>query len=57
MGKHKFPTLAVGLLVVGVLWLLTELEVLMINVPWIPIILIVVSLGMVLNRYFHKQSY
>lgn len=47
----KFPTLAVILLVFAVMWLLNELEYITVNIPWIPIILIIVAVGMILNRY------
>jgi len=49
--KTKFPMLAVILLVVGLLWLLNELKVLVINVPWVPLILVIAAIGMIVNRY------
>jgi hypothetical protein len=49
--KRKFPTFAVILLVVGLIWLLNELEVISINIPWIPAVLVIVAIGMILNRY------
>jgi hypothetical protein len=49
--KRKFPVLAIILLLVGVLWLLTELNVITIPIPWIPVVLIVIALGMIINRY------
>lgn len=50
--KPKFPTFAVILLTVGVLWLLNEINVLPLkNVPWIPVVLIIVAIGMIINRY------
>ncbi|MDD5192926.1 MAG: hypothetical protein PHH54_03005 [Candidatus Nanoarchaeia archaeon] len=51
MAKIKFPTLAVILLIVGLAWLLSELGYLTINVPWIPVILIVIAIAMIVNRY------
>jgi len=48
---RKFPMLATILLVVGVIWLLTELKVISIPIPWIPVVLIVIALGMIINRY------
>lgn len=47
----KFPTLASILLAVGVIWLLQELNVLTINVPWIPVVLIIVAIGLIINRF------
>ncbi len=49
--KRKFPTFAVILLVVGFIWLLNELQVIAINIPWIPVVLVIVAIGMILNRY------
>ena len=48
---RKFPMLATILLVVGIIWLLTELKVILIPIPWIPVVLIVIALGMIINRY------
>lgn len=48
--KLKFPTLATIILVFAILWLLSELKILTINIPWIPIILIIIAIGMILNR-------
>ena len=50
MAKNRFPTFGVILLVVGVLWLLTELNVILANIPWIPILLIIVAVGMIFNH-------
>ncbi|MBS3078784.1 hypothetical protein J4218_01555 [Candidatus Pacearchaeota archaeon] len=49
--KRKFPTFAVILLVVGLIWLLNELRVITINIPWIPVVLVIVAAGMIVNRY------
>lgn len=49
--KPKFPTLAVILLVVGAVWLLNDVGYLAINIPWIPLILIIVAVGLIINRY------
>jgi uncharacterized membrane protein len=51
MGKKKFPVLAIILLVFAVSWLLSELGYWSINIPWIPVILIVVAVGIIINRY------
>ena len=48
---RKFPMLATILLVVGIIWLLTELKVILIPIPWIPVVLIVIALVMIINRY------
>lgn len=51
MAKNKtFPVFAVILLLVGIAWALSELGVLVVNIPWLPIILIVIAVGMIFNR-------
>ncbi|MFH1307939.1 MAG: hypothetical protein ABIH72_03735 [archaeon] len=49
--KPRFPTLALILLVVAVVWFLQELKYLNIDIPWLPLILIIVAVGMIANRY------
>lgn len=52
MGKKKFPTLAVILLVVGIIWLLSALNIFpWNNIPWVPVVIIIIALGMIINRY------
>jgi hypothetical protein len=51
MAKPKFPMLAVILLVVAVAWLLSSLNLITIDIPWIPVVLIIVAIGMIANRY------
>ena len=48
--RRKFPTLAVILLAIAVAWLLSELNYLSIDIPWIPTILIIIALGWIINR-------
>lgn len=50
--KHKkFPVLATILLVLGVSWLLQDTGIISTHIPWIPVILIIVSIGMIYNRF------
>ena len=51
MARKKFPMLALILLIFAVVWFVSEFYNLNINLPWIPLILIVVALGMIINRY------
>jgi hypothetical protein len=51
MAKKKFPTFPVILLVVGILWLLVELGLITIRIPWIPIVLIIVAAGWIWKSY------
>ena len=47
----RFPTFAVILLAVGLIWLLNDLNVIAVNVPWIPLIIVIVAIGMIFNRF------
>jgi len=49
--KRKFPTFAIIVLIAAVFWFISELGYLEINIPWIPLILIIVSLGWIFNRF------
>jgi len=51
MARSKFPTLAVILLVAGIVWAFSSLGYVDFNFPWLPVILIIVSIGMIANRY------
>lgn len=50
MKGRKFPTLGFILLVLALLWLLSDLEVMVVDIPWFPVILIIIALGMIYNR-------
>jgi len=50
-GRYRFPTLAIALLVVGIIWLLNDLKLISVNIPWIPIVLIIIAMGMIFNRF------
>ena len=50
-GSKRFPTVPVLLLAIGILWLLQETNVISIDVPWWPVILIVIALGWIINSY------
>jgi len=49
--KRRFPTFALLVLVFAVIWLLKDLGVIVIDVPWVPVILIIIALGMIINRF------
>lgn len=49
--KKKAPILAVILLVIGLVWLLIELGLITADIPWLPIVLIFVAIGMIYNRF------
>lgn len=48
---RKFPTLAVILLIFALAWLMSDLGYFFIDIPWIPLILAVVAIGMIFNRF------
>lgn len=51
MVKSKFPALAVLLLILGFVWLFNEIGIYRIDLPWIPVIVIVVAVAMIWNRF------
>jgi len=48
--KRKFPALATLLLIFGIAWLLSAMYNVAIDLPWLPIILIVIAASMIFNR-------
>ena len=48
---NRFPTFAAIVLVIGIFWLLSDLGILVVDVPWWPVILIVIAIGWIVNRY------
>jgi len=38
--------------VFAIAWLLSELGYLVIDIPWIPVILIVIAVGLIFNRFY-----
>ena len=51
MAKPKFPVLAVILLIFAITWFFNEMGYIRINPPWLPIILGVIAVGMIFNRF------
>ena len=49
--KKGFPTFAVIVFVLAVLWILGDTGVLKVTVPWFPVIIAVVALGWIVNNY------
>ena len=54
--KSKFPIFATILLVLGVVWLLSDLNIIAVDIPWIPVILIIIAIGMIFNRFTRKKD-
>ena len=51
MAKTKFPTLATILLFTGIVWTIEALGYLKMNLLWFPIVIVIVAIGMIANRY------
>ena len=49
--KKTFPTFALAVLIIGIVWLLNELKVIQIQIPIVPIIVVLVGLGLLYNHY------
>jgi hypothetical protein len=49
--RKKFPALAVIVLIFALAWLLSDLGYWTIDIPWIPVMLIVIAIGWIVNRY------
>ena len=52
--KGGFPTFAVVVLVVGLIWLLNDLKVLAMEIPWFPIVLIIIAIGWIIDSMKKK---
>lgn len=53
-GKKGFPTFAFLLLIIAILWILTEINVITINIPWFPVIIGIIALGWIIDHYSRK---
>ncbi|MCX6750910.1 MAG: hypothetical protein NTZ83_05610 [Candidatus Pacearchaeota archaeon] len=48
--RRRFPILGFTILIFASLWLLREMDVVDINVPWLPVVLIIIAIGIIFNR-------
>jgi len=48
--RRRFPFLAVILLVFSFVWLLREAGFINLQLPWLPVVLIIVAVGAIFNR-------
>ncbi|MGY4884109.1 MAG: hypothetical protein ACP5NZ_00860 [Nanobdellota archaeon] len=48
--RRRFPVLGFLVLIFAGLWLLREMSVIDLRVPWLPIVLIVIAIGIIFNR-------
>jgi len=49
-----FPTFAVILLVLGTLWILSDLNIITTKVPWFPAVLVIIAIGWIVDNYRKK---
>lgn len=52
--KETFPTIPIIILVTGILWLINELDILTIDIPWFPVVLIILGIAGVMEFYKRK---
>lgn len=55
MPRPKFPALATLLLLLGIAWLITEVSGIAIDIPWLPVVIIVVATAMIYNRLVRSK--
>jgi hypothetical protein len=49
--KKKSPTWAFVLLATGIIWMLNDLKIFTIDIPWFPVILIIIALSWIFETY------
>jgi len=49
-GCGGFPIFAIIVLLLGIGWLLKDLEIITFDIPWLPIVVIIVALGMLVKH-------
>jgi hypothetical protein len=50
--RRRFPVLGFIILVFASLWLLNDMNVVNFKLPWLPVVLIIIAIGMIFNRLF-----
>jgi len=51
--KHyakKIPVFGILLLIIGIIWILQDFALITIDIPWVPIIVILIALAIILKR-------
>jgi hypothetical protein len=60
MGKRccnkVFPTFAVIVLILAILWILAGFNIIRVDIPWIPIIIAVIAVGWIINYYIKNTK-
>lgn len=50
----RFPTLALIIFVVGLVWLLNDLGIFAAEIPWLPIVLMALALGWIIDSLIRR---
>ena len=51
--KCKCPLIAILILFIGILWFLAEINVIGFTLPWWPLIIILLAIGMIKHNHHH----
>ena len=51
----RFPIFAILIFILGILWLLSDLGVFILDIPWLALIVIILSLGMMVKQAHYKK--
>jgi len=51
----KMPVFAILILIIAILWFLADLEVISTNIPWLPLIVIILSIAMIAKHAHYKK--
>jgi hypothetical protein len=56
-GKKGFPTFAVILLVLAIIWIISDLGYIAASsVPWLPIVIGIIAIGMIMKHKHHGMA-
>jgi hypothetical protein len=50
MARKKFPTFWIIVLIIAVFWFFKEMGIFELDIPWLPLILIVIAAGAIVNK-------
>lgn len=55
-GHGKFPLFAIIVLIIGLLWLFKDLGWITTNIPWLPLIIVILAIGWLVGFYGYKKK-
>jgi len=50
-GRKGFPTFAVIILVLAVLWILSDMGIIAYKISWFPVVLLIIAIGWIIDNY------